>query len=114
MISQEKRELISQAYKKGMSIREMTKVYEVADRTIRGLLEHERETGGMAANTRNCECPPALSDTELAEMKKIVEEQNDMTLEELKEKMHLSICISAISKILRFKLGFTYKKKRWR
>jgi transposase len=64
----------------------------------------------MEPSSQNCGRPPALTDAELAEMKKIVEGQNDITLEELKEKMHLSICISAISRILRFKLGFNYKK----
>ena len=113
MVKIEIRKLISDAYKNGKRISELVEIFQIPERTICGLLKHERETGSMEPSNQNCGRPPALTNAELEEMKKIVEGQNDITLEELKEKMHLSICISAISRILRFKLGFNYKKKRW-
>jgi transposase len=110
MVSQEKRSLISEAKKDGMSVKEMARVYRVPERTIRGLLKHEQDTGSMDANTGKCGRPPAVSGEGLELMRKIIEEQPDITLEEIKGKMNLSICLSAICRIIRNKLGFTYKK----
>ncbi len=40
----------------------------------------------------------------------LIEARCDITLEEIKEEMELSISLSALSRIIRKKLGFTYKK----
>jgi transposase len=111
MVSQEKRSLISGAKKDGMSVKEMVKVYRVPERTIRGLPRHEQDTGSMAANTGKCGRPPALSGEGPELMRKIIGEQPDITLEEIKGNMKLPVSISAICRIIRKKLGFTYKKK---
>lgn len=110
MISQEKRKLISDAHKEGMSVKEMSRVYRVPERSIRGLLIHERKTGSMEVDTSTWGRPSALDEGELEKMKALIEERPDITLEEIKEAMGLSICISAICRIVRNKLGFTYKK----
>jgi transposase len=110
MVSKEKRSLISRANRDGMSVKEMARVYRVPERTIRRLLKHEQETGSMEAHTGRCGRPPALSREGLELMRKIIEEQPDITLEEIKERMKLSICVSAICRIIKYKLKFTYKK----
>jgi transposase len=112
MVSKERRYLISEAHKDGMSAKEMARVYRVPERTVRRLLEHEKKTGSMEANTKNCGRPPALSGEELELMRKIIEEQPDITLEEIKTLMQLTISLSAICRIIKNKLKFTYKKKR--
>jgi transposase len=91
-------------------VKEMAKVYRVPERTIRWLPGHERETGSMKANTCNCGRPPALSEEGPGLMRKVIEEHPDITLEEIKGKMKLSISVSAICRIVRYKLKFTYKK----
>jgi transposase len=93
-----------------MSVKEMVEVYQVPELTIHGLLAHERETGTMGVDTSRNDRPPALDDAGLAKMKKIIEDQPDIPLEEIKEKMGLSICISAICRIVKYKPGFNYKK----
>ena len=78
----------------------MTEVYEVPERTIRGLLKHEEETGSMEEKKKSGR-PPALEAGGLEQMKNIINEQNDITLEEIKEKMGLSISLAAICKIVK-------------
>ena len=56
---------------------------------------------------------PALTTGKLDELKGLILAQPDITLEEIKEKMQLDICLSAIHRIIKGKLGFTYKKRQY-
>jgi len=111
MISREIRALISAGAKRGMSDKAMALVYGVSERTISRMRKRERETGGMEPRTHNCGRPSALDEYQREQLRRLVEAHPDMTLEELKAFMSLSIDISTISKILK-KMGFRYKKKR--
>jgi transposase len=110
MISKEKRNLISAGHKRNMSVKEMSIVYEVADRTIRGLLAHEAETGSMDAKTIKGR-PPELDEAGHAKLRKLIEEQPDITLEEMKEQLGLRMGISELCHIVKHTLGYSFKKK---
>jgi transposase len=110
MISKEKRNLISAGHKRNMSVKEMSIVYEVADRTIRGLLAHEAETGSMSAKTIKGR-PPELEEAGLLKLRKLIEEQPDITLEEMKEQRGLKMGISELCHIVKHTLGYNFKKK---
>ena len=56
---------------------------------------------------------PALTPQALEEIKNLILAQPDITLEEIKEEMQLDICLSAIHRIIKGKLGFTYKKRQY-
>jgi transposase len=106
------RDIISTDSKKGMTGLEIAKALNLPVRTVNGLLEHERETGSMAAMPHKGRLP-ALNDKELEKLKQLIKDNPDMTLEEMEKKMGISIDISAMSRIVRFKLGFNLKKKRF-
>jgi transposase len=110
MVNMETRKLISKANKEGMSVADMEKTYKVPQRTIYALLKHEKATGSMKPLTSNCGRPAALSAQDLEQMRKLIEAQPDITLNAIKEKMQLSIDISAICRYVKHKLGFSYKK----
>jgi transposase len=110
MVNMEIRKLISKANKEGISVATMEKTYKVPQRTIYALLRHEETTGSMEPLTGNCGRPPSLSAQDLEKMRKLIEAQPDITLNEIKEKMQLSIDISAICRYVKHKLGFSYKK----
>jgi transposase len=110
MVSLEKRELISKANKRGTSIKDMSENYDVPQRTIYGLLAHERKTGSMEPLVDNCGRNPEFSPQDMEKLKGIIEEKNDVTLEEMKAQMDTTLCISALSRIVKHKLGFNFKK----
>jgi len=56
---------------------------------------------------------PKLSEEQLDQIKKAIEEQPDITLQELIDKFCLPISISGLSKKVRFKLNLHRKKKRY-
>jgi transposase len=110
MISMEKRHLLSEANKAGMDTKEMAKVYLVPERTIIRLLKHERDTGSMAPNNENRGRPSTISAETIELIRKTIEEQPNITLTGLKAKLKLSLSLSAICRIIRYKLKFTAKK----
>lgn len=113
MTSKEKREMIRDGKKSGMSTAEMSRAYQVSTRTIQRLFAMEKSSGNMMPHTSRCGRKSALSADELRQMKELIEQRPDMTLFEIKEKMNLTICLSAIHRIIRGKLGFTYKKRQY-
>jgi transposase len=113
MTSAEVRGLISKAHRDGMPVQEMVTAYRVSKSTIYKLLAQEKTEGEMRSRTDKCGRPPAVSENELEQMKNLIVERPDITLEEIKETMHLEICLSAIHRIIRNKLGFTYKKRQY-
>jgi transposase len=113
MTSQEKRQLISEANKIGMSVSEMVRAYQVSKSTIYKLLAQEKLEGNMAGHTDCCGRPSALDEAELEQMRELILGQPDITLEEIKVSMGLDICLSAIHRIIHNKLGFTYKKRQY-
>ncbi len=46
-------------------------------------------------------------------MDQLISAQSDITLQEIKDQMNLQISIPAISKIVRGKLHYRYKKRRY-
>jgi hypothetical protein len=49
----------------------------------------------------------------LERIEKTIQKTPDITLGELREKLHLPIQVSRLSQIVREKLGYTYKKRRY-
>jgi transposase len=113
MVSIEIRRLISTAAREGKSVAWMADAYKVPNRTIRGLLAHERRTGSMEPDTKKCGKKPALDGATLEQMKGLLKEKPDISLEEIKAEMGLEICISAIDKIINHKLKLRLKKKHY-
>lgn len=113
MTSQEKRELIKAGKKQGLNGKEMAMAYQISERTIYRWLAREKATGAMNANTDKCGRPAAMDNDELEQMRQLILDNPDITLEEIKEEMQLEICVSAIHRIIKGKLGFTYKKRQY-
>jgi transposase len=49
----------------------------------------------------------------MGRMQQLIEEQPDITLEEIKKEMELGISVSARGRKVHNKLGYNYKKKRF-
>jgi len=113
MTSAEVRGMISKAHIEGMPVCEMAKAYRVSRSTIYKLLAQENTEGEMKSHTDRCGRPPAVNPEGLEQMKSLILMRPDITLEEVKEELHLSICLSAIHRIIRNKLGFSYKKRQY-
>ena len=112
MVTMNIQEIILADLQDGMKVSEISRVMQIDESTIYRLKAKYEQTGSLEANYepsgRKCE----LDEAGLETLKQLVIEHPDITLEEIRERMQLSIKKSEISNILRNKLGFTFKK-RW-
>jgi transposase len=110
MVPMAVREIIIADHKDGMSVPAISEAFRVSEGTIYRLLRTERETGSIGSRSHNSGRKPEVGAERLSEMEAMVAENPDITLQEIKEAINLSIQKSEISNILRNKLGFRYKK----
>ena len=110
MIHIEVRKKIVAARKRGIKIAEISRAYQVSESAVNRLLRLERDTGSILPRTNLRGRKPSLSGIQLDEMRKLIIAHPDITLEEIRESMGLTIKKSRISVIVREKLGFRYKK----
>lgn len=113
MVSKEKRELIISNIEQGMSQEEASRIFGVHRATIWRLQQRYRETQSVESNSRNSGRIGELDETGLERMRKLVESNPDITLEEIRDTLGLRMKKSQISNILRNKLGFRFKKRRY-
>ena len=80
---------------------------------VQKLPKQYRETASLAPKKRAQQPPPKLTEEHLAVLRRLVEEQNDATLEELREQLateiNLLVSCSTIDRALK-KLDLTLKK----
>ena len=113
MIHMEVRKKIITARKNGLKIAEISRAYNVSETAVLRLLKRERETGDITPKTYLRGRKPTLDATGKETMRALILSKPDITLEEIKEEMKLEIGITAISAIVRNKLGFRFKKRRY-
>lgn len=82
------RQRIVDAYKKGEgSVRELAQRFVVAYKTVQNYLNLERETGSVEPRPHGGGPTPKLDDASVQEMRAIVAEKTDRTLDEIAKEM---------------------------
>jgi transposase len=71
----------------GISQRKLAKRFNVALSFIQKLLKQYRETDSLAPKVRTQQTPAKLNDEHLTVLRRLVEERNDATLEELRKQL---------------------------
>jgi transposase len=109
------RQKIVDVYAEGnISQRQLAKQFRVALSFVEKILKQHRETGSVAAKKRLNQTPTKLNDEQLKVLEQLVEENNDATLEELRDlleqKTGVRIGRSTVDRMLN-KLDLTVKKK---
>lgn len=113
MTSNKVRAKIVDEYTAGKSASSICQKYGVSIKTVYNLVNLQQSSGTLDANMQNVGRKPALNQVALEQLKKLILSRPDITLEEIKEEMGLDICLSAIHRIIKGKLGFTYKKRQY-
>jgi transposase len=109
-LSMDLRKRIIEARERGDTFAKIAREKGVTERAVYNLVSLYKETGSYAPRPRNDGRKSLLSDDTKAKITAKITEQPDITLDEIIEEFKLEICRSALSKIVRFKLGFDYKK----
>jgi transposase len=105
------RERILKAYDKGGVTREdVAGRFDVSLGMVKKLLQQRRRTSDIGPRHRYSGRKPKITDRHKRELRRLVGEHADMTLEELREAIGVDCSLTAIHYAL-VKMGLSYKKR---
>ena len=110
MLHNEARELIVKAYERSHNAKEVARNFGVHRSTVHRLVKQMKETGNVELQTNKRGRHKVLNEKDMENIRKAVEEQPDITIDEIIEKLQLSVCNETVRKAV-INLGFVYKKK---
>lgn len=110
MLHNEARELIVKAYERNHDAKEAARNFGVHRSTVYRLVKQMKETGSVKLQTSKRGRHQILNETDIENIRKTVEEQSDITIDEIIEKLNLSVSNETVRKVV-INLGFVYKKK---
>ena len=109
MLSEDTRKRLIQAYESGMKVKDIACYFSVDCSTVYRMVNLKRTTGSLKPRTDRCGRPPLLTDENIREIDRLIEEQNDITIREINEKLNLPVSDETIRRAV-VKLGYRFKK----
>ena len=106
--SQDLRDRVLAAYDRGMPTQRIAEVFAVSKAWARRLKQRRRETGETAPRPMGGATVVKIDRARLADL---VRERPDATLAELRDRLGVTVAISAVSMALKA-LGLSFKKRR--
>ena len=110
MLHNEARELLVEAYEKTGNAREVDKCFGVDTSTVYRLNRQKKAAGSVKLRTNTRGRKPLLSAEDLSNIDKVIQEQSDITIDEIIEKLDLHAANETVRKAV-IKMGYVYKKK---
>ena len=110
MLHNESRKLLLQAWDKSHNAKEVAKYFSVAVSTVYRLVERRDRTGSYETRTNLRGRKPVLSQEKKQAIINLVQEQPDMTINEMIDQLNLNVSDETVRRTL-VKAGYTYKKK---
>ena len=110
MLHNEARELLVEAYEKTGNAEEVAECFGVDKSTVYRLSRQKKATGSVKLKTNKRGRKPSLSPEDLSNIDKAIQEQSDITIGEIIEKLDLQVANETVRKAV-IKMGYVYKKK---
>jgi transposase len=92
------------------SLPTIAKLFSVSIPCVSNYLQLRAQTGSLEPRPNPGGRSPAIAEERYAELRQLLDEQPDLTLDQIRDRMHLSCSLAAISRTLT-KLQLTRKKK---
>ena len=108
MLHNEARELLVEAYEKTGKAKEVAECFSVDTSTVYRLNRQKKATGSVKLRTNQRCRKPSLSPTDLSNIDKAIQEQPDITIDEIIEKLNLHVANETVRKAV-IKMGYIYK-----
>ena len=93
------------------SLPKVAELFRVSTNCVANYLRLRQRTGSLSPRPNNGGRAPAVGPDRHDELRRLVAEQPDLTLDEIRQRLGLSCSLAAISRALT-RLGLTRKKKR--
>jgi len=105
------RKRVVQKHKEGKSVPEIEKELSVKTTFVYDMLRLYKETGSVEAKPPTGGRKSSITEDVLSQMEALVMETPDMTLQEIKDELGLTVSLSVICDAINKKLNLRYKKK---
>ena len=110
MLHNEARELLVEGYEATHDAEGIAKAYSVSKWMVYRLVEQKRKTGSVALRTSQRGRKPILTAEDKENIRSCIDENPDVTIEEIREKLNLSASYSTVERAINA-MGYTLKKK---
>ena len=110
MLHNEARELLVEAYAKHPVAKDIADVFSISTSSVHRLVRQKAETGSVDLRVSQRGRKKLLKENDLQRIKALIEEHNDITIEEIREKLGLKASYTTVERAV-IDLGFTLKKK---
>ena len=110
MLHNEARNLLVKAYEETHDAETVAKCFGVDKSTVYRLNRQMKSTGSVDLRTSRRGRKPTLTEKNLQDIDQLIASQSDITLDEIIDKLKLSVCNETVRKAV-IKLGYVYKKK---
>lgn len=110
MLHNESRNLLVQAFEKNHNARQTAQDFGVSLWTVYRLRQQMKQTGSVDLRVNQRGRKAKLTQQEVDAIDALVHKQPDITIREIKEKLHLNMCEETVRKAV-IKLGYRVKKK---
>ena len=111
MLNNETRNLLVNAYQKHGNADLVASMFAVAPRTVYRLVAQKRDTGSVELRTSQRGRKPKLNENHLRQIDELIKQKPDITLLDIQEELKLECSESTLSRAIRFKLGYSLKRK---
>jgi transposase len=111
-LSNDLRERILKAYDRGEGTRQdIAERFDVSLGMVKKLLQQRRRTGDIAPRHRHSGRKPKITSTHKQKIRRFIDVQPDITLQELSEALDVEVTPQAVFYVLE-KMGLSLKKRR--
>ena len=110
MLHNEARELLVKAYENNSDADYLAKVFSISKSSVYRLVAQKRKTGSVELQVSKRGRKPILSEEDKQKIAQLIDEQPDITIDEIRETLSLRASYATVDRAVR-KMGYTYKKK---
>ena len=110
MLEKQTRELLVKAYEKSHNVSEVARNFSVNRTTVYNYINKKKNNISLEVRTNMRGRKSKLTQKNLDDIKNLIEEQNDITIHEITEKLSLTVSDETVRRAV-IKMGYVYKKK---
>lgn len=110
MLEKQTRELLVKAYEKSHNVSEVARNFSVNRTTVYNYINKKKNNISLEVRTNMRGRKSKLTQKNLDDIKNLIEEQNDITIHEITEKLKLTVSDKTVRRAV-IKMGYVYKKK---
>lgn len=110
MLEKQTRELLVKAYEKSHNVSEVARNFSVNRTTIYNYINKKKNNVSLEVRTNLRGRKSKLTQKNLDDIKNLIEEQNDITIHEITEKLRLTVSDETVRRAV-IKMDYVYKKK---